>query len=194
MYIPVRTPKSLNFVSAGVTTTLLVCTATSLILLWMIHLWLYILVLPAGYVLCRFMHCCYLNRNKISQWCFDGLLRFILEASADMVLFSFVSIAELESSSYFKSITASLRISWVNIFAHIVLLVALPVSFIVARKWWQREESRKIVGSLLEGTDHSKPERIWSALAFVFIFVARRVVIGLVITNKQDFLWAQVSV
>ena len=60
------------------------------------------------------------TRSKFVQFGFDSILRFALEASADMILFSLVSIQELEKSEFIASVKASIRISYLSVALYLV--------------------------------------------------------------------------
>ena len=77
-----------------------------------------------------------------------------------MVIFSFVTISELEMSEFITSINASIRLSWVSTIFHCLFIIAIPTSYFLTKKWWLKDESKVKMRSLLEGTKHEMPSHL----------------------------------
>ena len=122
------------------------------------------------------------------------MFRLMLEAFADMVLFSFICIEELEWNGEIPYIALSLRLSWVSIILHCLIIAALPISLWRYRNIWLDEESRMYLETLLMGTDHSDESKLWHAITFVFIFMSRRLAIGFALAHWSYTFWPQIAV
>ena len=191
-YFPEEDPFSINFQSAGYTSSLFLLNGQEILSNFSVHFCFIGLLL----LVCLIKKCCPKIVAKVQHFLFwNGTIRLFIYVYLDMILFSLLNLHEkkrMEKLSMIKSIEISNWLSISCLTSGAFVPLTLLACYIKQRKNLQ-EDTGLIVktGSFILG---ARLEKFGSAVATPMLYFARSVILSLSLVYFQDKFWLQLLI
>ena len=193
VYIPEQDPYSLNFQTAGYSTTLVLSNASSFLVNTLLHFSLVIVMLILYFIGAQSQRVSSLN-NKLKNYLFwNGSIRLFMEAYLDFALFSMLNISEIQWPEGQVIVAISNYLSYVLLGLCGFIPTILCIFACAKRQQTNNNAFKDKYGAFLNGTRTDQSRYVNPAITIAMVYFMRRLMLSMTLVFWPEFLWGQIS-